>query len=399
MSGLHSSITGKIYSSYDVGDIITLPIENGAIYYYAGYTYDFIKTSPSIYMPVNYYIRPHTDNLNKDPLYTETLINSNATYRTINTAVTYNVSASGTYDIIMEIPQVNMSYLVQNNVFSDSQTSIDTTNANYTYWPTAVPLMRDGDGNGVIARVVYSNITFVENNIATAVNRKTVSYALNKTLLSLNPADRKYKIDESISTYTKAYTCPDLTIDKGKYLYDVLELLGKEFNGVPRLEDDGTTITYDILTNSTEYSMYKNNFTDSDELEDSSQALDTYASGYISNISNMVPDKYYTIYPRPDSYMTPRANDIYSSVVTLTTMALPLDKDIYKIKKVICKLTIGSTEKTVDITDYVYEEALYSALTSSANGKGLHLVYTQGDNKIRGLGQLPEEDEMYATMG
>jgi len=377
------SITDNVYTSYLINTAINLPVEQGraksvALYWdpnrrvwsygYPNYNAENLK--------IEYYIRPTKDNY--DYTSDEVLIYSK-------------------YADNGDIPQYTFrpgydGVVLDNNGEFNCDIILKIYNPNF---PTH-GYMRNDLGEETTYRVVWKGIKVLASSQLRSIKISTI---LNKAIDIANnnktkEGDILYKLDPKINALTSSLVCPDLTISNGKYLYDVLSLLGKEFNGIPKLLADNT-ITFDILDSSMSSFNSPNFFTDDDVLEVLENEEEKNASGFIINAANMIPDNKPVVYPSSNLFTTCRADTEYSSILTLSSMAIILDKPIYRIYKVIVKY--GSNE--VDITNYIYESAQYNALNNDETGKGLALFYQQGDNKIRGLGQLPEESDFYAIMG
>lgn len=338
----------------------------------------------------NYYIRPHNPSYSKTS--DEELIGSfGASLNAKN--LSYTFTKEGSYDLIMEIPAVNFKDLYDRGLITFDE-DYKVLYGNGVNLPTNVNYMRDKNGNPTTFRIVWHNIT-----VAREVDKKkyyTIAEVLEKICALKN---NKFSIDPVITAITSNMKCPDLTFSGGNYLYDVLETIGREFNGIPRLLEDNI-ITFDILDEYNSALTGINGWRDDEILSARAIELDKASSGYISRLSNMVPEEDITIYPAPGMWQYARGDADSTATVDIENLSIKVDKPIYKINKVIVKNAIkGLTDFEIDITDYVYEKSVYNALNDNHYGKGMALVWTQGDRYIKGLGQIPEAEKLYAILG
>lgn len=310
-----------------------------------------------------------------------------------NKVDTYAFQKSGTYDLIMEIPGLNTKELLLNNLIDFDSSILNSFGDDKSNLPY-IEFMKDANGNPTTFRVEWRDIE-VRKKVTSAEYLK-ISTVLDKVTSLTN---NKYTIDPEVISLTSTLNCPDMTFSNGNYLYDVLEEIGREFYGIPRLLEDNI-ITFDILGNNTFADKQMTFWTPSDVLGNSVQDLDQVSSGFISRVSNMAPDEDYTIYPAPGLWISPRSDDKNTASTYVESYAIPVDKPIYRIHKVFLKNAVNEMKDLVlDITDYVYQDMVYHALNDNPDGKGLALCWKQGDTFIRGLGQLPEASKFYSIMG
>jgi len=185
--------------------------------------------------------------------------------------------------------------------------------------------------------------------------------------------------------------CPEMTITNGRNMFEVLSDIGKEFNGIPYLYNYVTP--YSIANTKLSFHVLENpadnpNFNDSTELESEEANTTNYSTGLIADVKNMTSAERTKIYPGKNRYVSARVDPSEYSL-QLSNMSILVDDNIYYLEKVTVKnwLTVDSS-LTVDITDYIKEKTLYEALNNDENGKGLALYYIRGTNKIVGLGQF-----------
>lgn len=383
-----------------VGEIIMLVETDGKKYEYA--IENTYLDSKWPYPGRRYYVRPsHPGVYSKTSDETE-IISAKQDINILSLKNSYYVwPKSGTYDLIMEIPAINFQDLANKNMLDTG----DLFKGANIPWSTSVDFMKDSAGNSKPYRVIWEGIRVVDKR-SESVDGTTIGWALNKIIALVNQnktTKEQYKLDPAIYALTANMECPDLTISGGKYLYEVLEDLGREFNGLPRLLKDNT-ITFDILDSHTKAQKMHTFWKDANLLEIRKQDIEISSSGFVSQISNMIPDEDYTVYPGYDMFAYPRGEG-NAAVVDVSSAAIVVDKPIYEIESVIVKDAIkikgsGAISGTpLDITQYVYEETVYNALNANRAGKGMALVWKQGDKFIRGLGQLPEQSLLYAHLG
>jgi rRNA maturation endonuclease Nob1 len=220
----------------------------------------------------------------------------------------------------------------------------------------------------------------------------------------------KYTLADEIKmnpTYSNIY-CPEMAFEKGKSLWDVMLELGRLFGGIPRLitgKSDGVikknVITFDILKDLTiANNMLSNQTILGTELENINSQITNHTTGYVSQISNMIPKDSIVVYPGSTCWISPRSKTDSDSYVTRTNMSLILDKPIYKIIDVqMTNFNSDNPSSTTSIINHVFEDTVYQSLNNDANGKGSALTWSKGDNKILGLGFLPQETESQAIWG
>lgn len=303
----------------------------------------------------------------------------------------FSFPKSGEYDLILEVPAVDLDKL-----YDDRMIDFDSSIIKGGWYATLPTLdyMKDQNGNPTMYRAVWHGINVRKDN--STAHYKKISDILEKIMALTN---NKYTIDPKILEYTSTFNCPDMTFSNGNYLYDVLETIGREFYGLPRLIEDNI-ITFDILDTSTFSTKQTSFWRDTDVLGTEKQDLENVASGFISNVSNMVPDEDYTIYPANGFWVSPRSDTSDTAATYIESMAIAVDKPIYKINKLFVKNAVKQMPDLIlDISKYVYQDTVYGSLNNNRNGKGLALVWSQGKKFIRGLGQLPEAKKFYQIVG
>lgn len=210
-----------------------------------------------------------------------------------------------------------------------------------------------------------------------------------------NPSGVPRKFEYDPGNVPNNIHCPQYTFKNNKSLWEVLLEIGRSFNGIPRLYRDNENklrIKYDILTEMTSGDIID----ETSEKEEVESNMDNYATGFVSNISNMTVDSGYAVYPSRDGWVSPRSNDPLNPTVTKETMAIVLPEKINYIKELRVKVPSG---QEYDITSFCFEKTVYNALNNRKEEKGMAVRYTQGDNIIEGFGALTADTETQATLG
>lgn len=392
----------------NVHSSVILPIEFGEPSYNVWYSWygGNIATiaNKEIKTTRRYYIRNHTYNANYDPNYPEKFIGS--CYGT-EESISYRFDEPGLYDIILEI----------DDIYSEANKRIPLMGSDEDNDPNILSVFGIPIGKNVVGytwdgmsfsgltsyRVVFPavHVKPIYDDTST-VGKITIKDTLNKIISIIDPLDvnekPRYTIDPIILAKTEKITCPELSIQNGKTLYEVLEILGREFNGIPRLLKNNV-ITYDILNETTSFNLHTNGFKDLDVEEASGSSIENHATGFISNVSNLISDNFITTYPAGNLWTTARADDETSLYVQGDSAVIQVDKPIYKFKNLYVRNVFESTpDAWFDLTQYVKEKTVFDALSDSENGKGLALYWKSGSDKIYGLGQLPEASALYAAL-
>ena len=389
-----------------------------------------------IHLTRRYYYRPHTSDFDSNT--GRVLI---ATVKD-NEQPIWDISslASGEYDIIMEIDPVNPRdlYYYQDQIstyaneehFHTYDGSLSNMNLMYNTNvplpdPETPPYKMNVTPDNVFKpyrvvwgckddqAIVISNTQAVVDQSLNEPDHRTVADVLDRILNMVQPLSYKnskldtpkYSLDPSIRILAQDIACPELTFTGTKSLYEVLKVIGRVLMGVPRLGLVGettpsNTITYDII-NFDRLNRTNPNFTDANVKEGIKSTIDNHVSGYVSDLKNVTTTDYWTSYPVGDLYTTARADSYVSTSVTVSSMCIEVDKPIYKIMDI----WITNYDKRdpnaqpLSLKNFVYEKTLFNALNNNRNGKGLALCYTQGDTRIMGLGQLPEESQLYSILG
>lgn len=232
----------------------------------------------------------------------------------------------------------------------------------------------------------------------TLVEPKTVPEAINRVIKSIMPRYIDGAV-ERIPEYTfdssgipSNMTCPQYTFKGNKSLWEALLTIGRNFNGIPRLKKNNV-IGFDILSEMTRTAIIVE---DTSEPEEIISDMDNYASGFISNISNLTSDTSYDYFPNKQGWVSPRSINTMDPTVTKANMGIVLPQNINYIDSIWVKLPSG---KEYDISEFVYEKTVYNALNNNKKGKGTAIFYERGTNKIQGLGTISEGTALETTLG
>lgn len=247
-------------------------------------------------------------------------------------------------------------------------------------------------------RVVYSNIAVGTDIIVKPNDSITIEDALEKLCNICNNIKTtdtpKYSIDPVIKDLTHNMPCYQLKFE-GRSLYECLEEIGREFFGVPYLIDDTNVISFHILDEANVVVTHGKG-----ELRTTESSMDNCSTGFITDASNIISTNNVEVYPSGDMWITPRSTDPTTPFVTTENCGIVVDKPIAYLKDIqITGFDNGGT--IVSIKPSVYEKSFYDALTADKNGKGSALYWQIGDNKIYGLGIIPElqNSKIQAALG
>lgn len=186
--------------------------------------------------------------------------------------------------------------------------------------------------------------------------------------------------------------CPQYTFKDNNSLWEALLTIGRNFNGIPRLKKNNV-IGFDILSEMTNSQMI---IEDTSEPEEIISDMDNYASGFVSNISNLTSDTSYDYFPSKSGWVSPRSTNIMDPAVTKVNMGLVLPQKINYVDSIWVKTPSG---KEFDISNFLYEKTVFNALNNNKAGKGTAIYYERGTNYIQGLATISENTELAATIG
>lgn len=298
--------------------------------------------------------------------------------------------------------------------------------------PIPRPSLPDWWNETKVYRVVWKNVTITNIGSYNAddiipFESKSIKEAIDKALLVCKPigvnrnTTPKYTLDpkfDYLGNYTERvldsklrkvnyHPCPELKFQNQKSLYEVLLEIGRLFYGIPRLgcydENDiwqPNMITFDVLDQATINAANASTFVDQNTMESSTSTIDNHNTGFISKLSNVVNNEYYEVYPAGDLWITPRSGSESDPLANKDNMSIVLDRPIYRIVDIIVKnFDPNQPDRSVSIKQFVTESTIFQSLTNNMEGKGTSIYYSQGDNKIEGLGNIPRALEAQAAMG
>lgn len=202
---------------------------------------------------------------------------------------------------------------------------------------------------------------------------------------------QKFKFDATQNAKFASLKSPEFFFTRGT-LRDALSTVGGYLHGIPRLVDDGEeqlTVKFDMLSEGGQYAG-----TLPPAVYDDKQLIgDEYAGTFDSTVQNMLnttnAETAAVVEPSAETFRAINAAPGGFRIAANAEPVIPTDKPIYQVKKLEFWYSVGSDERAVDITPYVYENAEYSTLSSFGGAypysKSYALVYTQGQKNISGL--------------
>lgn len=246
-------------------------------------------------------------------------------------------------------------------------------------------------------RLMYRNINIQDETVIDNNYGLTITEGIQKVLNKLTPrivrnsetALPEYSLNSS--GIPANLSCPEFTFDKNKSLWEILLDMGRTFNGIPRLNRN-KVISFDILSNMV---SDDNPIEITNEKEEIESSMDNYASGFISDVSNMNTE-HSEWYPSKDGWTTARSTNPLDAVVNKTNMGLVLPNKINYIEEFWVKVP---NQKEMEISSYVKEKTVYNALNNNKDGKGSAIYYQQGNNCIYGFGAVSENDQLHEILG
>ena len=394
------ALNGSLEESYTLGRSISLPVESASNYVFIERINRlFLSDITSEYLgnlTKKYYYRPYDatyTTYDYDKTSGEVLIGSS----TDSSIVNWTPSATGFYDIILEVDIVDASNI-----------PVPTIVGEYSTNSYPLELMKTSPdcyiSQTIQYRVVWKNIEITATGAIVDSLATKLDVALEKVVNIIEPLEyrlgvqskSKYSIDDAILRIAKDINLPESKFENGKTLYEVLKQYGRNFYGTPRLLANDT-ITFDIIkTNLSGNSVFE----DGTSLMNVKTNAENHHTGFISNSSSILSDTTFEVFPSNDTWATPRSQSENDPFVTRDNMAIVLPRGINKLTKVkVRNFLTASPETEVDITAFINEQTIFESINSNIEGKGLSLYYKDTDNKIYGLGVIPEASELYATMG
>ena len=207
---------------------------------------------------------------------------------------------------------------------------------------------------------------------------------------------QKFKFDATQDAKFADMKSPEFFFTRGT-LRDALSTVGGYIHGIPRLvetvDENGKeqlTVKFDMLSEGGQYDESKL----PPAVYDDKQLIgDEYAGTFDSTVQNMLnttnAETAAVVEPSAGTFRAINAAPGGFRIAANAEPVIPTDKPIYQVKKLEFWYSVGSDERAVDITPYVYENAEYSTLSSFGGAypysKSYALVYTQGQKNISGL--------------
>lgn len=201
---------------------------------------------------------------------------------------------------------------------------------------------------------------------------------------------QKYVFDSGQATQFANTVSPEFFFTRGT-LWEALATVGGYIHGIPRLVyDDGVlTVKFDLLGGDEQYT---GNLPAA--VYDYKQILgDEYCGAVDSTVENLLNTTNTTqgtvVEPSATTFRAVNAPAGSFRIAPDAEPVILTDQPIYKVTKLEFWYSVGSTQRTVDLTPYVFENAEYQTLSSFGGAypysKSYALVYTQGQKNISGL--------------
>lgn len=255
-------------------------------------------------------------------------------------------------------------------IFNNPDITGHSASGNLTWSISVVKIISNGDDwdiSEVVRRLLSAGVT-----------RKTSE-------------SQKFKFDATQNAKFASLKSPEFFFTRGT-LRDALSTVGGYLHGIPRLVDDGEEqliVKFDMLSEGGQYAG-----TLPPAVYDDKQLIgDEYAGTFDSTVQNMLnttnAETAAVVEPSAETFRAINAAPGGFRIAANAEPVIPTDKPIYQVKKLEFWNSVGSDERAVDITPYVYENAEYSTLSSFGGAypysKSYALVYTQGQKNISGL--------------
>ena len=299
----------------------------------------------------------------------------NVTVTAPSDKVIYSGVPTASNPIKVTLSELGAYTIVSNLAFTlraGSQTSTVYGTATWTITTVkTLPAADDWDISEVVRRLLSAGVT-----------RKTSE-------------SQKFKFDETQDAKFADMKSPEFFFTRGT-LRDALSTVGGYIHGIPRLvetvDENGKeqlTVKFDMLSEGGQYGG-----TLPPAVYDDKQLIgDEYAGTFDSTVQNMLnttnAETAAVVEPSAGTFRAINAAPGGFRIAANAEPVIPTDKPIYQVKKLEFWYSVGSDERAVDITPYVYENAEYSTLSSFGGAypysKSYALVYTQGQKNISGL--------------
>lgn len=284
-----------------------------------------------------------------------------------NPTINYTLAENGVYEFVAEFGPVSPTGAI-------SQPAIATT-------------FRIAAAQGLPAADDWTITEVTQRLLSAGVTRRVnAAGAVDGTS---NDA-QKYVFDSGQATQFANTVSPEFFFTRGT-LWEALATVGGYIHGIPRLVyDDGVlTVKFDLLGGDEQYT---GNLPAA--VYDYKQILgDEYCGAVDSTVENLLNTTNTTqgtvVEPSATTFRAVNAPAGSFRIAPDAEPVILTDQPIYKVTKLEFWYSVGSTQRAVDLTPYVFENAEYQTLSSFGGAypysKSYALVYTQGQKNISGL--------------
>jgi hypothetical protein len=264
----------------------------------------------------------------------------------------------------------------------------------YTLKAGTSVLVYDGDATYTIG--VVTNIPPATDWTITEVTQRLLSAGVTRRVNAAGAVSgtstdaQKYVFDSGQATQFANTVSPEFFFTRGT-LWEALATVGGYIHGIPRLVyDDGVlTVKFDLLGGDEQYTGKL-----PAAVYDYKQILgDEYCGAVDSTVENLLNTTNTTqgtvVEPSATTFRAVNAPEGSFRIAPDAEPVILTDQPIYKVTKLEFWYSVGSTQRAVDLTPYVFENAEYQTLSSFGGAypysKSYALVYTQGQKNISGL--------------
>lgn len=254
----------------------------------------------------------------------------------------------------------------------------------------------DVEGTATWEIAAVQNLPAADDWTITEVTQRLLSAGVTRRVNAAGAVDgtsndaQKYVFDSGQATQFANTVSPEFFFTRGT-LWEALATVGGYIHGIPRLVyDDGVlTVKFDLLGGDEQYT---GNLPAA--VYDYKQILgDEYCGAVDSTVENLLNTTNTTqgtvVEPSATTFRAVNAPAGSFRIAPDAEPVILTDQPIYKVTKLEFWYSVGSTQRAVDLTPYVFENAEYQTLSSFGGAfpysKSYALVYTQGQKNISGL--------------
>ena len=254
----------------------------------------------------------------------------------------------------------------------------------------------DVEGTATWEIAAVQNLPAADDWTITEVTQRLLSAGVTRRVNAAGAVDgtsndaQKYVFDSGQATQFANTVSPEFFFTRGT-LWEALATVGGYIHGIPRLVyDDGVlTVKFDLLGGDEQYT---GNLPAA--VYDYKQILgDEYCGAVDSTVENLLNTTNTTqgtvVEPSATTFRAVNAPEGSFRIAPDAEPVILTDQPIYKVTKLEFWYSVGSTQRAVDLTPYVFENAEYQTLSSFGGAypysKSYALVYTQGQKNISGL--------------